>query len=295
MLKFEDILKIEDYKKIRKKVFNTIKKYKLIEEKDKIVLALSGGKDSSVLALLLKDYIENVLRKKVEDTLLALYIDVGVKQHKKQKKVVEEISNFYDIPLKIEEAPIKLDELVRENSITNVCRICGIQKRYLMLKTTIKEGFNTIATGHNLNDEAETFLMNVLQNNYIAARENYLVKKIGSFPKRIKPLYFISSEETGKVAIKLGLCENTKKECPYSVNSFRNLVRTFLEECIKWDKNILYKIINFQLTFLENINKISKKENKKRFSLICKKCGLPSSKEICKFCEIIEKYKSNME
>jgi len=291
--KFKDPNKSEAYLELKEKVFKTIKKYKLIEKDDKILLALSGGKDSSVLALILKDFIEEKLKKDLENSFLALHVDVGIFQNRIQMKRAEELCKKFDIPFKIVKTPINIDNLYMKRK-GNVCNVCGIQRRHYYLKEALVNGMNTIATGHNLNDEVETFLMNILQNNWKAAKENYIIKKSKNLPKKIKPLFFVSNEETKRVAIDLGIIEEKKEEklclcdCPYSPESFRYFVRKFLYEAKKWDKSILNKIISFSINFYEEINK-NNEEKKEKLSY-CKKCALPSAKEICKFCEIKEKF-----
>jgi tRNA(Ile)-lysidine synthase TilS/MesJ len=294
---FKEPEKVESYLELKEKVFKTIKKYNLINKKDKILLALSGGKDSSVLALILKDFIEEKLRKDLKSTLLALHVDVGIFQNRIQMKRAEELCKKFDIPFKIVKAPINIDQLYLKKK-ENVCNVCGIQRRYFYMKVALENGLNTIATGHNLNDEAETFLMNVLQNNWKAAIENYIIKESKELPKKIKPLYFVSNEETKKVAIDLGIIEEKKEkkeeklclcDCPYSPKSFRYFVRTFLYEAQKWDKSILNKIINFSVKFYEEVNKNKEKTNTEKKLNKCKICGMPSTKEICKLCELKEK------
>ncbi len=293
MLKFDELLELKEYQEIRKKVFKTIKKYGLISKNDRILIALSGGKDSSLLALLLKDYLENKLKKELDNNLLALYVDVGIKEHKYQMERAKLLCDFYNIPFKIIKANLVIDDLVKRNKKLNACRICGIEKRHFFLKVAIEEKFNTIATGHNLNDEVETFLMNIFQNNYKAAKENYIIKQTPGLPKKIKPLYFVNEKEIKKLVLKIGLFKEIKKECPYSKESFRNFIRNFLKNAEKWDDKILNKIINFQILFLNDLNRLEElkktKRKNKAFSS-CKICGLPSSKEICKFCKLVEEF-----
>ncbi len=290
MLELEELLKLKEYQKIREKVFRTIKRHNLINKEDKILVALSGGKDSSVLALLLKDYLENKLKKDLKNNLLALYVDVGVKEHENQIKRAKKLCEFYNIPLKIVKADLSIDLLVKKEKNINPCRICGIEKRHFFLKVAIEKGFNTIATGHNLNDEVETFLMNILQNNYKAAKENFVVKESKIMPKKIKPLYFVNERDIKELALKIGFLKEIKKECSYSRYSFRNFVRSFLKEAEKWDKGILNKIINFQMNFLKDLDKLKEKRDLNKDLNICKICGLPSNRKICKFCELYYKF-----
>ncbi len=291
--KFKDPEESETFKEIKKKVFKTIREYKLIKKDDKVLLALSGGKDSSILALVLKDYFENKLRKDLEGNFLALHVDVGIFQNKIQMERARALCEAFDIPFKVVKAPIEIDKAYQIKK-GNVCNICGIQRRHIYIEEAIKNNLNTIATGHNLNDEAETFLMNVLQNNWKAATENFIIKESKSLPKKIKPLYFVSNDETKKAALELNIIQEKKEDklclcdCPYSPMSFRYFVREFLEKAKKWDKSILHKIINFQIRFYLEINK--NKENKATEMKRCKICGLPSPKEICKFCELKEKF-----
>jgi len=286
MLNFEEILELEEYKIIKEKVFRTIKKYNLISREDKILIALSGGKDSTTLAIILKDYLENKLKLK-ENRLMALYVDVGIKEIEKQKDMVKKLTKKLEIPLIIKKVPLLIDGIAEKEKKINICRICGIEKRYFFLKVAKEKNLNVIATGHTLNDEVETFLMNVFQNNYKAAKENFIIKVSKQLPKKIKPLYFVKTEEIKKFVKKIGLFDEIKKECPYSKQSFRNKVREFLKELEKMDKDILYKIINFQINFLNEI------DNKKDYFELkkCENCGVLSNKKICSFCELLKKFK----
>ncbi|MEO2154468.1 MAG: ATP-binding protein [Nanoarchaeota archaeon] len=277
------------YNVIKERVHETIKKYKLINKDDRVLLALSGGKDSSVLAFVLND-----LKEKIGFELHLLHIDVGIEKNKYLTERVKKIAEKLKLPLHIVKAPISIDKVFeksqKENKKANLCRICGIERRYYYIKFALENNFNVIATGHNLNDEAETFLMNILQNNWTAAISNYIKKEKQGFPRKIKPLYFVSNEETEKAARELDIIEK-KEECPYSRKAFRYLVRGFLNNLKEKDPAILNKIINFQLKFYETINKdnINKEKELKK----CKICGFPSQKEICKMCELKEKFKDS--
>ncbi len=273
-----------------KKVFKTIKTFNLIEEGDKIVAAVSGGKDSLTLLYLLN----KITSKRRDIELSAMLVDEGIHNYRnKTIKDAKEFCKIYEIPLKIyyykEEFGYTLDELLKKTK-ANPCSICGILRRYTLNKYAKKLQATKLATGHNLDDEAQSILMNQMKHNIeISARLGPItgiIRNIGFIP-RIKPLYFMTEKEVSIYSyLKKFISEFT--ECPNSFDSYRSDIRDILnslEAKYPGTKNGLVK------SFIEMLPILKEKYKFKSSIKSCKVCNEPCSNEICKTCKIIEDLK----
>ncbi|MFW5990706.1 MAG: TIGR00269 family protein [Candidatus Nanoarchaeia archaeon] len=271
---------------IEKKVRQTIKKYTLLKKNERCAVAVSGGKDS-VSCL----HILNKLGYRVE----ALLIDHGIGEYAKTNAAnVENNCKILDIPfrkLSFKEEFGKSLRKIRETLLKNgysysYCMICGILKRYLMNKAAREFEYDVIATGHNLDDEAQAFVMNVFRNDFkLGARQGPAPGIIDNnkFVRRIKPLFFVSESDLKKYAKTIKLHVNYS-QCPYTKSSYRHDFKEMLNNFEKRNPSIKYNILHFQQTMkgyieLSKIPEIG----------LCEKCGEPSSAKVCKACEIVEK------
>jgi len=179
-------------KYFQKKVLYTIKKYSLITTGDKIAIALSGGKDSTTILHILNE----LSSKKRYFTVEAILIDEGIKGYReKTKKDAINFCSQYSIKLNIfsykKEFGLTLDEILKRAN-QKPCTICGVFRRYLLNKHSRKLKFTKLATGHNLDDEAQSILMNQFRrNNETSARLGPItgISDSKEFIRRIKPLY----------------------------------------------------------------------------------------------------------
>jgi len=276
------------FRYFEKKVFKTIRQYKLIDKKDKkIAVACSGGKDSTVALYILNKFASK--RRNLE--LIAISIDEGtkgysqenlkfVKKYCKENKIKHKIYNF--------EKGLTTDKIAKK--VENACNCCAILKRRMLNSKAKTLKVDKIATGHNLDDEAQTILMNQFKRKMdVSARLGPItgVIRTKEFIPRIKPLYFLSENEI-KIYANLKGFEIHKKRCPYAYLSYRNDVMDFLnkfEEKHPGTKNSIVNSFIEILPLLKEHYKTSKKIN------LCKICKEPCSKEICKACEVLKKLK----
>ncbi|MBU2496645.1 MAG: TIGR00269 family protein [Nanoarchaeota archaeon] len=273
-----------------KKVFRTIAKYSLLEKGDKIAVAASGGKDSTTLLYILKKFCKERRFCKVE----ALAIDEGIKGYR--DKSLSDLKKFCKknkIKLHVfsfkKEFGFSLDEILikaRKKKIKlNSCYICGILRRYLINKYARKLKFTKLATGHNLDDEAQTIIMNQFKGN-VALSAN-LGPKTGtsedeSFAQRIKPLYLCTEKENMIYSFIHNIVPHYT-ECPYQ-ESYRFTIRDFLNKFEAKNPGIKNSIVK---SFLEFLPLLKKKYKDKKTLKKCKKCKEPSSKDTCKTCELL--------
>jgi len=178
-------------------------------------------------------------------------------------------------------------EKIKSQKKLTTCAICGVFKKWILNKKSRELGGDKIATGHNLDDEAQTVLINFFKGSLaLSEGEGAITKEIkgkntDKLIPRIKPLFYIPEREILKFA-KSNKIPFVKGKCPYAEESYRIQVRKFLRKLSdKEKKNILN---NFEKIRKEINNKV----NKKREELnLCKICGEPARKEICKRCELI--------
>lgn len=251
-----------------------------LKKNEKILVALSGGKDSVVTAYLLK---------KLGYNIGGLYVDLCVGEY--SKKCLEKIKKLCEkenIKLHVynlkKEQNKTMKDVWKKTKNLNSCAACGIMKKWILNKKARELKVDKIATGHNLDDEIQTFLINLfkgslkLSKNTGAITKNTEDKK---FIPRIKPLYYILEKDVLKYAEKNKL-PFLKGKCPYAEISYRIEVRNFLENISDKEK----------LKIMKNSERI-KDRIEKRVGKInyCKICGEPCREEICKKCQLIENIK----
>jgi len=278
------------------KVFKTIKKYNLIEKGDRVCVATSGGKDSLAALYTVSKYCK---RDNIE--VFALAIDEGINGYRdhtlddlekfcKKQKVKLNIISFKD------RIGATLDQL-RDKAISEQakkpCTVCGIFRRSLLNKGSRELMATKLATGHNLDDEAQTYLMNIFQGNMSHNAKMGLISGVKTnslFTPRIKPLYFITEKETRLYCLLKGF-KVTFNECPNINMSFRVHVRDQLNEISEVLPNAKYGVVN---AFLEILPDLKKKYANQVELKACVSCGEPSIKEKCNACQLEEKLCTEM-
>ena len=293
---------------IENKVKQTIKKYKLLSKKDRILVACSGGKDSTTIL-----YILNKLGYKPEaitvDALIGNYtkhnlknITEFCKQHNIRLHVISFRKEFgYSLCyLKSlinskgsgtkKELGIPEQRSCSKGFNLKSCTICGVLRRYLLNKHARKLKATKLITGHNLNDEAQAIMMNLFKNNIeILSRLGPSTGTIKDkkFVQRVKPLYFVTEQE---------VIDYSKKQkfpvkyshCPCRAGAYRDDINKVLEKYEKTNPYTTKNIVKWFLKISPNLKQKFKSTQKQAY---CKDCGEPSRKDQCMTCQILAKIK----
>ena len=275
-------------KNFEKRFKKTISINKLIEKKDKVAVAYSGGKDSSNILFLLN----KIFKPNPNVEVFAITFDEGIKGYR--DKAIKKSENFckklgvkqYVFSFK-KEFGFTIDQLSKKLE-SGFCGSCGILKRYLLNKKVRELKATKIATGHNLDDECQSILMNILRGDLLRLVRVGPMPMIGihsKFIPRIKPLVSTPENESELFAT-INNIPFYPKKCPYSVdNPLRGKTENFLNNLEKSSPGIKYSLYESACKIAPFI----KRKFKAGKIGSCKKCGEPSSQEVCKVCELIEK------
>ena len=256
----------------------TISKGKMLEKNDTVAVGVSGGKDSMVLLHLMKKLSEKLPMK-----LIAVTVDEGIAGYRDRSiGAINEFVKAMDIEHQTfsfeNEFDITIDNLVKNDPSIKSCTYCGVFRRTLLNKAAREVSATKLAVGHNLDDEAQSILMNVMRGD--VTRMARLAKTSEHFVRRIKPMKNIPEKEIVAYAI-LNNIPYFDGECPNSFNNARRDVQTLLNNMEQKYPGTKNNIINFyrKLPTLEE----------KGIIMRCAKCGEPSSHETCKACELLDK------
>ena len=291
--------KLEFIKYFENKVFKTIRKFNLFELNDKLVVAVSGGKDSITVLYLTQKYLK---RKNLQKNITALAIDEGIKNYRSHTiKFLKKFCKDLDVELHIESYKNKfnktLDDSVKilQNNNSNVspCNICGTFRRNALNTGARKLKATKVVTGHNLDDEAQSILLNIFKNNFkILSRlgpDNGVISD-NKFIPRVKPLYLCTEKEVRLYTILKGF-DVGYDECPYAKGSFRSNLGDMINKLEDEHKGVKNSIVNFYLETRDGLKEKYKGEFGTSVSY-CKKCKEPCQRPICNTClmqEILKK------
>lgn len=268
--------------KLETKVKKTLSKIKL-SKREKILVALSGGKDSTVTAYLLKKFGYNIE---------GLHIDLKIGKYSEEcleavKELCKELNiklNLYDIKKEMGSGMCYLRSAVqskqKKGKKLKNCAICGVLKKWILNKEARRLKAGKIATGHHLDDEIQTFMINIFKGNpKLSANSGPIHKNLKDkkLVPRIKPLFYVFEDDIREYSKQKKLPVNYDK-CPCALDSYRIQIRKFLNTLSTQDKKNIMK----------NAEKILKKIYKKSTKIqYCENCGEPSRKRICKKCELM--------
>lgn len=270
-----------------------IEKYKMFTREDKILVAVSGGKDS----LGLWDILHR-LGYQAD----GLYIGLGIEQDysDESRRLSEQFAAERGLKLNVVEVEATYGATIPELAeISNrghgkPCSVCGLSKRYIMNRAAHDGGYNVLVTGHNLDDEVAVLMQNTLNwaAGYLARQAPVLEASRPGLARKAKPLCRFYEREMAAYAILRGI-EYIYEECPHALGS------TTL-----WYKEILNNMeekrpgvkLQFYISFLQAKEEglFAQQADASAADLHpCDKCGQPTSAPgECSFCRMWDKVRA---
>ena len=264
----------------------TIRTHKMLSKNDHIGIALSGGKDSSVMLHLFR-----MLSKSLPLKLTAITIDEGIKGYRPHTlAVAKKEAKRLRVPLIVssfeKEYGFSLDRAVAVSKKAALpCSFCGVFRRHLLNRAAKKAGVKKLAIGHNLDDMAQTFLMNVFRND--TAHISRMMAFEGApanrgFVPRIRPLMDIPEKEIALYSVLKGIPIHFQ-QCPYATTALRQKVRDMLNSFEDSQPGTKIRVAKSALEISRLLPAASAASLRE-----CKECGEPSSSEYCMACRMVE-------
>ena len=260
---------------VREQVRRAIEAYDMFGPKDRILVAVSGGKDSLALWDLLLEFGFDAG---------GLYLGLGIGGYSERSAaLVRAFAQARAAPL----IEIDLAEAygfdvptAGRTGARSTCSVCGLSKRYVFNRAALEHGYDVIATGHNLDDEAATLLGNTLrwQTDYIARQSPVLPSEEG-FLRKVKPLHRLSELETAAYAF-LREIEYVVEECPLVEG---NTQLRYKEALNRLEASSPGTKAQFFLSYLERAAPLFERQDAATLRP-CEACGQPTPGRFCAFC-----------
>jgi uncharacterized protein (TIGR00269 family) len=260
----------------RNQVSRNVRRHHMFTHKDRLLLAISGGKDSLALwdVLLALGY-----------QVTGLHVDLGIENYSSHSLettkafaqragpglVVVDLAKEYGLNVS------QLSKALRRVA----CSGCGLSKRYIFNRVARERSFDVLVTGHNLDDEAATLLGNVLhwQLGYLARQSPVLESTHPRLVKKVKPLYTLTERETASYALLRGI-EYVEEECPYATGASSILYKGTLNHIEVESPGSKQQFVD---GFLQRLRP-SIQRNERVELHGCARCSEPTTTESCAFC-----------
>ena len=267
-----------------------IKKYDMFSHGDKILVAVSGGKDSlSLWDILLR------LGYQADGLYIGLGIDGGFgyssESHRLAAKFADERGlRLHAVDVEAEYGqPIPILSEMSHRGQGKPCAVCGLTKRHVMNRIARDRGYDVLATGHNLDDEASVLFGNTLRwsGDYLL-RQGPVLPETPGLARKVKPLCRFYEREMTAYAILRGI-EYIYEECPFAEGSTTIYYKEVLN---RLENERPGSKLTFYLRFLEaRAEGLFSEQAEARQALHpCPNCGQPTSAPgLCSFCRMIEK------
>jgi uncharacterized protein (TIGR00269 family) len=267
----------------RNQVREAIRKHRMFTRDERVLVAVSGGKDSLALW--------DVLLDEGYDTT-GLYLDLGifdysVESHAKceafaarrgARLIVSRVADEVGGPVPV----------IKQVTRRPPCSGCGLSKRYLMNRVALEHGLPVVATGHNLDDEAATLFGSVMhwQMDALPRQSPALASTHPKLVRRVKPLYRLSERETAAYAF-VRKIDYIVEECPFAKGATSIAHKQILDRMEDASPGAKH---NFLFGFLEKARPAFQRAEAVVLQE-CVRCGQVTTGTVCAFCKLADQVK----
>jgi uncharacterized protein (TIGR00269 family) len=269
---------------VHRKIRESLRKTGIFSSGAKIAVALSGGKDSSTLLYILKTLFWK--RKDIE--IVAVLIDEGIEGYRSQtlraaRSLVERLEVPYVQKSFREVFDATTDQAASLEEKQAPCSFCGVMRKTLLNRTARELGADALATGHNLDDEAQTMLLNCLRGDVNRLFRLRPKRPQTGMVRRIKPLQRVPEKETALYAILHQLYPFDSGTCPHIGDAMRLEVKGMLNDLEARHPGTKYAL----LKGLERITELAPESSYQAGP--CQECGEPSGNGVCQSCLLLHR------
>lgn len=272
---------------IEDKTRATIAKYRMFSHDDRIAVAVSGGKDSvSLLHVLSK-----IEQRYPQAELVAVTVDEGIKNYRdealtiaaencKELGVEHRIITFRKLFGRTFDDMV---ERVRGHANLTPCAYCGVLRRKALNAAARAAEVDKLVTGHTLNDETQTILLNIFHGDVLRlAKEKPVTDFVHEkLVRRVKPFCEVPERETTLYAF----VKDVKFQglpCPYAGGALRNDARAILNGLEEDHPGMMFSIFKSIERIRPALDMLVKKEELKE----CVECGEPTTDKMCRTCQM---------
>ena len=261
---------------VEAKAKHAIRTHRWMRSGDHIAVALSGGKDSSALLY----FLTMLTAQRRDITLSAITVDEGITGYRDPKQAIR-IAESLGIGCLTasfrDEYGITVDEIVAKKGDACSCSYCGVLRRSLINRIAREHGVTKLALGFNLDDEAQSVLMNVLRGD--ADRLLRPQREVDGLVPRIRPFLYIPEREVALYA-QLHVAGIGLGRCPYAHNALRADVRAVLNDYTLRHPSTKYALVNIGKRFADTGGAVQGGIR------TCETCGEPCG-VTCRSCQIL--------
>ena len=265
---------------IKERIQGAINRFSMLDHWSRIAVAISGGKDSLTLLHVLKEIEEETHGS----DLIAVTVDEGIEGYRDEAVgIAERACRKLDVEWRLvsfrQLFGRSMDEIAAEDRVLGACTFCGVLRRRALNEAARELAADRLATGHTLDDIAQSALLNILRGD-TGKMSNLDPSGYTSpgFVRRIKPLCEVPERETAFYAYLNGF-ELQGVACPYAGEAMREDIRTFLAQMESKRPGSLFTTYNTALKLIPVTSAQAMKT--------CRICGEPSTGEKCRVCQLL--------
>jgi uncharacterized protein (TIGR00269 family) len=263
-------------------VQGVINRFSMLDHWSRVAVGVSGGKDSLTLLQILKEIEEGTHGSEI----IAVTVDEGIKGYRDEALGIVERScramgvEWVNISFSVLFG-YTMDEIAASERTLGACSFCGVLRRRALNEAAKSVDADRLATGHTLDDIAQSALLNLLRGDIgkITSLDPGGYTNLG-FVRRIKPLCEVPEKETTLYAYLQGF-ELQTTTCPYAREAMREDARVFLSDMEARRPGTLFTTYNTALKLIPEVTMADAMKT-------CKKCGEPSAGDTCRVCQLLE-------
>jgi uncharacterized protein (TIGR00269 family) len=271
---------------------HAISKFKMASASDRILVAVSGGKDSLALwDILWRSGFHT------EGLYIDLGIDNGTAYSRRSGEYAQKFADQHGLKLIVvdveKEYGQPLPQLTKRSlrGRAKPCSSCGLLKRHVFNEVALTGKYDVLVTAHNLDDEAAILLSNTLDWSLEhLSRGQPVLPAAPGFARKIKPFCRIYERESAAYSFLRGIAF-MPDDCPFSIGSKQLYFKTYLNE---WEEKIPGAKLRFYSNYLKALESGAFPARQEAPEILaehqCSSCGQPTaSAGLCSFCVLVKK------